>query len=167
MKSIFKILAILILVGSVMAAYFLWARPYQLRWGATEAEVLRGMPGDELNPAPTFLATRALTIEGTPEEIWPWLLQMGYGRAGFYGYDILENIGSPYGIRSTDRILPEFQHFAVGDEVPLSAAGGLVFYAIEPNPVPDLERGARLGWFHLGVIPHRRESYPPRQPGQI
>jgi hypothetical protein len=82
---------------------------------------------------PKFLATRAITIDGTPEEIWPWLLQMGYGRAGFYGYDILENIGSPLGIRSVDHILPEFQHFTVGDEVPLSAAGGLTFYAIEPN----------------------------------
>jgi hypothetical protein len=116
-----------------MVTYLFWARPYQLRWGATEEELQRPMPGDELNSNPTFLATRAITIDGTPEEIWPWLLQMGYGRAGFYGYDLLENIGSKYGIRSADRILPEFQHFTVGDKVPLSAAGGLTFYAIEPN----------------------------------
>jgi len=128
-----RILAILTLIGSVLAIYLLWARPYQLRWGATDEEVQRSMPGDELNPNPKFLATRAITIEGTPEEIWPWLLQMGYGRAGFYGYDILENIGSQYGIRSAGEILPEFQRFTVGDSVPLSAAGGLMFYAIEPN----------------------------------
>jgi hypothetical protein len=128
-----KILALLVIIGVVMILYLFWARPYQLRWGATEEEILRPMPGDELNLKPTFLATRAITIDGQPEEIWPWLLQMGYGRAGFYGYDILENIGSKNGIRSADRILPEFQNFTVGDEVPLSAAGGLEFYAIEPN----------------------------------
>lgn len=128
-----RVLAALVLIGLIMAAYFLWARPYQLRWGATEEEIQRSMPGDELNPKPAFLATRAITIDGTPEEIWPWLLQMGYGRAGFYGYDILENIGSPDGMQSAAHIIPEFQHFTVGDEVPLSAAGGLTFYAIEPN----------------------------------
>jgi len=116
-----------------MMIYLFFARPYQLTWGATQDEIHRSMPGDELNPSPKFLATRAITIHGTPKDIWPWLLQMGYGRAGFYGYDILENIGSPYGIRSADRILPMFQHFKRGDDAPLSAAGGLVFYAIEPE----------------------------------
>ena len=87
------------LVGLVMMAYLRWARPYQLRWGATQEEEQRPMPGDELNPNPKFLATRAITIEGKPEDIWPWLMQMGYRRAGFYGYDILENLGSPRGIR--------------------------------------------------------------------
>ena len=58
---------------------------------------------------------------------------MGYGRAGYYGFDILENLGSPLGIRSADRVLPEFQHFAVGDEVPISPFARMVFRAIEPN----------------------------------
>ena len=53
--------------------------------------------------------------------LWAWLIQMGYGRAGFYGYDVLENLGSPAGLLSADRILPEFQHFEVGDDVPISA----------------------------------------------
>jgi hypothetical protein len=128
-----KLLAILALLALVMAAYLLWARPYQLRWGATAEEVNRLMPGDELDPAPKFLATRAITIDGTPAEIWPWLIQMGYERAGFYGYDILENLGSKRGILSADRILPEFQHFKVGDEVPLSPVARLTFLAIEPN----------------------------------
>ena len=128
-----KGLAVLALLGLVMAAYLLWARPYQMRWGATDEEVNWPMPGDELDPDPTFLATRAITIAGTPEEIWPWLIQMGYGRAGFYGYDILENLGSTRGIRSADRILPELQHFKVGDEVPLSSVARVVFHAIEPN----------------------------------
>lgn len=93
-----RLLAALALAGLVLIVYLLWARPYQLRWGATNDEVARPMPGDELDPTPTFLANRAITINGTPQEIWPWLLQMGYGRAGYYGYDILENLGSPRGI---------------------------------------------------------------------
>ncbi len=128
-----RALAASALVGIATVAYLLWARPYQLRLGATEEEVRRPMPGDELDPHPTFLATRAITIEGTPKDIWPWLLQMGYGQAGYYGYDLLENLGSPRGIRSADHILSEFQRFKVGDEVPIGPAARLVFYAIVPH----------------------------------
>ena len=128
-----RLVATLAQLGLVLAAYFLWARPYQLRWGATGEETTRQMPGDDLDPRPTFLATRAITIDGTPEQIWPWLVQMGYGRAGFYGYDVLENLGSARGMHSADRILPELQQFKAGDALPLSAAGGLVFQAVEPN----------------------------------
>lgn len=128
-----RILAILSLIVLVMTVYFLWARPYQLNWGAAAQEVKQSMPGDQLDPDPEFFATRAITIASIPEEIWPWLLQMGYGRAGYYGYDILENLGSPRGIRSADRILPEFQHFKAGDDVPISSVAQMVFYAIEPN----------------------------------
>ena len=130
---ILRIISTFVLIGLALSAYILFARPYQLRWGATDEEVARPMPGDELDPTPTFLSTRAITIQGTPEEIWPWLIQMGYGRAGFYGYDILENIGSPRGMASADRILPEFQNFKVADRVPISDVANQVFFAIEPN----------------------------------
>jgi hypothetical protein len=130
-----RLIAVLALIILPVAVYLLWARPYQLHWGATDEEISRSMPGDELDPDPTFLATRAIIIQGTPDEIWPWLLQMGYGRAGFYGYDILENLGSPRGIDSADRILSEFQHFVVGDKVPIYPVAGAedIFYAIEPG----------------------------------
>jgi hypothetical protein len=121
------------LVGLVLAVYFLWARPFQLQWGATAAETRMPMPGDELNTSPTFLATRAITIDAAPAQVWPWLVQIGYGRAGFYGYDIFENVGSPRGLSSADRILPEFQHFNVGDPVPISSVASMSFYAIEPD----------------------------------
>jgi hypothetical protein len=90
------------------------------------------MAGDELHSDASFHATRVITIAGSPEEVWPWLLQMGCGRAGFYGYDLLENLGSPTGIRSADKILPEFQDFRVGDEVSISAVAKMTFHAIEP-----------------------------------
>lgn len=172
-----RILAALAIVGLVLTIYLLGARPYQLRWGATEEEIRQRMPGDELNQNPKFLATRAITINGTPEEIWPWLLQMGYGRAGFYGYDILENIGSPYGIRSAEQILPEFQQFKVGDQAPLSAAGGLVFSAIEPNQY--LVWSGENGWGgftwalypidqnHTRLISRARFSHNLSKPSQL
>lgn len=134
LKALFRrTVAVVTAIVPVFAAYLLVARPYQMRWGATNAEIARAMPGDELSSRPTFLATRAITINATQEVIWPWLVQLGYGRAGFYGYDIIENLGSPRGIRSADRILPELQQIAVGDPLPLSAAGGLIFNAIKPN----------------------------------
>jgi hypothetical protein len=111
------------------------------------------MPGDEINLHPTFLATRAITIDATPDQIWPWLLQMGYGRAGFYAYDIFENIGSPRGIRSADYIIPEFQQFKAGDELPISPAGGLSFYAIEPNQYLVWRGDSAYGGFIWALYP--------------
>ena len=123
-------LSVLLMVAT---GYQVLCRPYQLHWGATTAEIERPMAGDELNRNPSFLATRAITIEASPAEIWPWLLQMGYGRAGYYGYDLLENAGSPEGLKSADVVLPRFQDFVVGDEVPISAVVSMTFHAIEPN----------------------------------
>jgi hypothetical protein len=128
-----RLLSAITVIVAVMLAYLLWARPAQMRWGATDVELARAMPGDALSNRPTFLSTRGITINAAPEVIWPWLVQIGYGRAGFYGYDILENLGSPRGLRSDERIVPELQNLAVGDPLPLSAAGGLVVNAIAPN----------------------------------
>ena len=102
-------------------------RPWQLNWGATRAEVERPMPGDEIIPRATFIATRAVTIRGRPAEVWPWIVQIGYHRAGFYSYDRLDNDGIP----SARRILPEYQHLEVGDRVPLSRAGDAEVKALE------------------------------------
>jgi len=132
-KILVRILAELALIALIMAAYLLWARPYQLHWGAMQDEINRPMPGDELDVHPTFLATRAITIEGTPQDIWPWLVQMGYDRAGYYGYDIIENMGSKSGSYSAEHIVPELQNVKVGDEVPISAAGSWIFYEIDPE----------------------------------
>jgi hypothetical protein len=92
-------------------------RRSHLRWGATDAEVAGSMPGDELVPEPSFEATRAITIDAPPEAVWPWLVQIGYGRAGFYSYDLFDNAARP----SAERILPEYQRPEVGDWVPMAA----------------------------------------------
>lgn len=86
-------------------------RHWHMRWGATDDEVLASMRGDELVPNASFNATRAITIDAPPEKVWPWIVQMGYGRAGFYTYDIADNGGFP----SADRILDQYQQFDVGD----------------------------------------------------
>jgi hypothetical protein len=108
-------------------------RPSQLRWGATSEETARSMPGDGLVSYPSFSATRGVTIHGKPEDIWPWLAQMGYGRAGFYGYDLIENVGSRTGIRSAVSILPELQHPKTGEVLPISSVASLVFDSIQPG----------------------------------
>lgn len=128
-----KLLAALTLPVLFLTIYLLAIRPAQLRWGATAEEVARPMPGDELVPHPTFCATRGITIQGKPEDIWPWLVQMGYDRAGFYGYDLIENLGSTTGIRSAESILPAFQHPKPGDVLPISAVAHTNFGDIEPG----------------------------------
>jgi hypothetical protein len=92
-------------------------RHWHLQWGATNAEVASEMPGDELVPEPSFNATRAITIAAPPQDVWPWIVQIGTGRAGFYAYDLFDNGARP----SANRILPELQDTRVGDWVPMSS----------------------------------------------
>src|SRR5450759_3607240 len=110
---------ILLAVPTATVVYARFVRPWQLTWGATPDEVSRPLPGDELVTRPTFNATRAITIAATPQEIWPWLVQVGVTRAGWYSYDILDNRGRS----SARRIIPELQNLAPGDVVPMSPNG--------------------------------------------
>src|ERR1039458_5199111 len=128
-----RLLAIIALPVLLSAIYLFAIRPSALRWGATAEEVARSMPGDDLVSSPSFCATRGITIQGRPDDIWPWLVQIGYGRAGFYGYDLIENLGSSTGVRSAGSILPELQHPKTGDVLPISAVASLVFGSIQPD----------------------------------
>jgi hypothetical protein len=92
-------------------------RHWHLRWRATDAEVVSAMPGDEIVPEPSFTATRAITIAASPEQVWPWIVQIGTRRAGFYSYDLFDNAARS----SADHILPEFQATRIGDWVPMSS----------------------------------------------
>jgi hypothetical protein len=125
--------AILFLIALLGSLYLFLIRPAQLRWGATPDELAQPMPEDNIVAHPVFDATRAITIHAAPETIWPWLVQMGYKRAGFYGYDLIENIGNGSNIRSATTILPPFQHPQIGDPIPLSFAATLVFGSINQN----------------------------------
>jgi hypothetical protein len=90
-------------------------RRWHLRWGATDEEVRGPMPGDEIVPKASFYATRAITIDAPPDAVWPWIVQMGYRRAGFYTYDLLDNAG----YESANRILEEYQPPRIGDWMPM------------------------------------------------
>jgi hypothetical protein len=85
-------------------------RRRHLTWGATPAEVATTLPGDSLLPQAQYRCTRAITIAAAPEEVWPWLVQVGYGRAGWYANDLLDNFARP----SVREIVPELQDLHVG-----------------------------------------------------
>lgn len=91
-------------------------RRWHLHWGATPDEVLAPMPGDERFPEAQFRPTRAITIAARPELVWPWLVQMGCMRAGWYSNDLLDNLGRP----SATTIEPAWQDLHVGQWVPMS-----------------------------------------------
>lgn len=96
----------------VLILGYLAINPWLLRWGATNEEVSRAMPGD----LDHIGWTRGITINATPEEVWPWLVQWGQGRGGWYSYDWLENLFG-FDIHTADRILPEHQNLKVGDPI--------------------------------------------------
>src|ERR1700682_3821816 len=111
------IVAVLVVVA---VAFFGFYRPWHLKWGATREDLVREMPGDEMVPRPIFNATRVVTINARPEDIWPWIVQIGFGRAGWYSIDLFDNLGR----HSSERIVPELQHMEVGDLVPLGPGEG-------------------------------------------
>jgi hypothetical protein len=113
--------------AAAVVAYVRWLRPWQMHWGATDEEVARRLPGDELVGRPHWNATRAVTVAATPEQIWPWLLQLGWGRAGWYGYDWVDNGGRP----SAWALLPEHQHLEVGKDFPMSPFTSMYCVAFE------------------------------------
>lgn len=92
--------------GLETATYRRW-RPWCLSWGTTNDEATRALAGDELLADPAIMATRAVWVAAPPSVIWPWLVQMGPGRAGAYTYDWIENVLG-LGMHSADQILPQF-----------------------------------------------------------
>lgn len=129
-KQVFRVLAISGATFAVLFALFVTLyEPWQRTWGATHVEVNQAMPGDEIVRGPTFNATRAVTIDGCPQEIWPWIVQIGYKKAGFYSHDWIDNDGIP----SAEHIIPEYQHLRVGDTIPLTNDVNAEVRVLEPN----------------------------------
>ena len=125
------------LLAGASGAYLL--RRLGRRWGATEDEVHRSLPGDDLVPHPMVETTHAITIHAPAAAIWPWLVQMGYDRGWWYTdarwYRLFETAlwkAKPH--TSADRIIPEFQHLAVGDTVPDGPPGTAYFTVAQLQP---------------------------------
>ena len=104
------------IVGVAAAAavvYGACVRARLMRWGATVEEVAGPYPGADLVPDGERGATMAVTIGVPPDQVWPWLVQLGGDRGGWYSWDHLDNAGRP----SADRVHPEWQDIALGDHV--------------------------------------------------
>jgi hypothetical protein len=115
------------LAAGVVATYEAFLGPWQRRWGASDEEARRSMPGDELLPSGAPSTTRAITIDAMPRDVFPWLLQIGYGRGGWYSYDWIDNDGK----RSVHRIDPALQELVVGDRVQMFPGFGPTVREIE------------------------------------
>jgi hypothetical protein len=148
-------------------------RHWHLRWGATSDEVRAAMPGDDLAPRASFNATRAITIDAPPELVWPWIVQMGYRRAGFYTYPLLDNAGYD----SADRILQEYQRPQVGDWMPMASkvnpTTAFKVAAFAPNQwllwaKPDSTWAwtlTRLDGGRTRLVSRLKQRYPWERPG--
>ena len=114
--------------------YGAWVRPRLMRWGATDEEVAGPYPGAGLVPGGKRSGAMAVTINAPPHQVWPWLVQMGWDRGGWYSWDRLDNAGRP----SAREVHPEWQDLAVGDQLKFWAPGRGVtdayeVAALEPN----------------------------------
>jgi hypothetical protein len=120
--------------GTACALVFQRAwQPWQQRWGATEEEVSAPLPGDGLVAEPASQITRAITIEAPRDAVWPWLVQLGADRGGFYSYDALENLFG-LGIHSAAEIVEEWQDLAPGDLVAAIRSGDAGWYVMDVRP---------------------------------
>jgi hypothetical protein len=108
------LVGLVVLGAAALVIYQFILLPRIDRWGATDAEISAVFPGDELVPAPLGMVNRAVTIQATPEQIYPWLVQLGADRGGLYSYTVLEGLAN-CPMTNADRIHPEWQNLKVGD----------------------------------------------------
>ncbi len=154
---------------ALTAAYVHEVEPRLRRWGATDAELHKWLPVDDLLEPGTRTTTRAITVEAPIQEVWPWLIQIGQDRAGFYSYTWLENLVGAH-MRNAGAVHPEWQDRFRGDSVWLASEArfdergrqvaafvevprGLVL--VSPADWERLERGERAtGAWSFFLEPH-------------
>ena len=149
LSTLFVILALAVL-------YWFPVRRWMGRWGTTPSDLTRVMAGDSLIVDPTYSGTMAVVVNAPPEHIWPWLVQMGYQRGGLYSYDGLDRLFGYLDSPSATRILPEFQHLAVGDKIPLGRGPAWPVAAAEPRRalVLDMRNMGGIDWvWQFGLYP--------------
>lgn len=120
----------LVALAAVAAAggvYLGLVRPWHVRWGTTREEADAPMPGDGILGRGSKSTTRAVTIGAAAPRVWPWLAQLGYGRAGWYSYDWLDNDGR----RSAEQIRPEWQRLRPGEQIMMMPGSGFDVVAVE------------------------------------
>ena len=146
----------LLVILTFAVLYWFPIRRWMSRWGTTSSDLARVMAGDGLIIDPTFTYTMAATVSAEPECVWPWLVQMGYGRGGLYSYDWLDRLFGFLDRPSASRILPEFQHLALGDKIPVGRGPSWPVAAIEPGRalVLDMRNMNGFDWvWQFGLYP--------------
>ena len=153
-KGRYRWLAIMAGTVGLAAVYWFPMRRRLSRWGATVDEIGRAMPGDELIKKPTRVGMQVVTINASPDQIWPWIAQMGDNRGGFYSYDSLDRLFGFLAHPSATRILPEFQELAIGDKI-LMGREVLTVSEVDPPRTLVLSYQARgLEWvWQFGLYP--------------
>jgi hypothetical protein len=138
-----------------------WRRQERVRWGTFGDEAERDLPGDDLVVQPNWQYTHAVVIGAPPQQVWPWLVQIGQGRAGFYSYVGLENLLGCR-VNNASRLLPAFQRLEVGGSIRLHPKAPLLpVQVVEPGRA--LVFGGMTG-LHTGsswafvLVPDARES---------
>jgi hypothetical protein len=122
---------LIFLVGAVVSlavTYMAVLRPRIKTWGVDPTETEAALPGDDLISEPMATETRGVTIDAPVAQVWPWLVQMGFGRAGWYSFDSMDRR-----YKSADSILPEFQKIEPGEIMPLYAGGGFEVRTVDPE----------------------------------
>ena len=159
-------------VVAVLGIYLFGIRPWHEHWGATRDEITRSMPGDDIVTVPGLRATRAIIIAAPPEMIWPWLVQMGFRRGGWYSIDAIDNEGKP----SASQIIPELLDLKVGDKIGLNSAVALDVTLMEPYKFMLWQGGGAItmSWGlypidegHTVLVLREYESYRLSQPWWI
>jgi hypothetical protein len=149
------LLTLLVLLA-LLVVYWFPIRQWMNQWGASPSDLDRAMAGDGLLHDWTYSGTTAVTVNVPPEHIWPWLVQIGYQRGGLYSYDWLDRVFGYLDQPSATRILPEFQHLAVGDHIPLGRGPSWPVAVLEPNRalVLDMRNLGGFDWvWQFGLYP--------------
>lgn len=165
MKKLLKIFGVLAVLGIFVIIVMFALLPWMDRWGASESEIVAILPGDELVPSPRISYTRAISIDTMPEEIYPWIVQLGAERGGMYSYEWFETNILRCELINADRIHEEWQSLNVGDQVKMCpGTSGPPPYEVailEPDRAVILGHKENGGWietWHFVLVPEANGS---------
>jgi hypothetical protein len=152
-KKILKQIGFLAGLAVLVVIVTIALMPWMDRWGATDDEIAASFSGDELLPSPAVTYTRAITVNATPEEIYPWLLQMGAEKGGMYSYSWFETNLLRCELINADRIHTQWQGLKVGDAVKMCPGDwGPPAYEVamlEPNKALVVGHQENGGWLDI------------------
>jgi hypothetical protein len=137
MKKFLKLIGILAALGILVVLAIIALMPWMDRYGATDHEIAAAYSGDELLLTPRLTYTRAVSIHAAPEDVYPWIVQLGAEKGGMYSYSWFETNVLQCELINADRIHEEWQNLKVGDQMKMcpgtSGPPPYEIAIIEPN----------------------------------